>query len=189
MATLQADPRIRAFLDLIALSEGTSSSPITRADGYDIIVTGIDGGNRFDDFSTHPFADHQLAIVVRDAEPPVYGRNQAGQVDPSIVLSKAKPPLKSTASGRYQITYPTWSYLYPYLDDRSFSPRAQDAAAIKLLEQCAAYVDIIQQDIPRAINRAALTWASFPGNSYSQGGHSEAKLLEWYAASIEAQKV
>ena len=33
----------RAFLDMLAYSEGTSTSPATKDRGYDVIVTGIDG--------------------------------------------------------------------------------------------------------------------------------------------------
>ena len=34
-----------AFLDMLAWSEGTSTSPATAMDGYDVIVTGIDKNN------------------------------------------------------------------------------------------------------------------------------------------------
>lgn len=40
----------KAFLDMIAFSEGTSTCKATRHDGYDVIV----GGTVFEDFSDHP---------------------------------------------------------------------------------------------------------------------------------------
>ena len=36
------NPNLKAFLDMIAFAEGTSTSPATRRNGYDVIVTGSD---------------------------------------------------------------------------------------------------------------------------------------------------
>ena len=47
----------RAFLDTLAFSEGTSNHPLTVNDGYDVIVTGVDGPEVFTDYSAHPFAN------------------------------------------------------------------------------------------------------------------------------------
>jgi len=33
----------KAFLDVVATSEGTCTSPATKNNGYDVIVTGVDG--------------------------------------------------------------------------------------------------------------------------------------------------
>ena len=44
------NPNRKAFLDMIAVSEGTSTHKNTRNDGYDIIV----GGSTFNDYSKHP---------------------------------------------------------------------------------------------------------------------------------------
>lgn len=50
----------KAFGDLLAYSEGTSTSPATRNNGYDVIVTGIDGKPEiFTDYSDHPFAHYE----------------------------------------------------------------------------------------------------------------------------------
>lgn len=147
-----------AFLDLIALSEGTSTSKYTHDDGYDIIVTGVNGPNTFLDYSAHPFAAGRPAIVVRTA--------------PTL--------LESTASGRYQITLPTWRALQAVLHLNTFSPRDQDLAALQLLKACRAYGPIAAGNISAAIEAAAHTWASFPGNSYRQPTHVEAMLLTAY---------
>ena len=53
MATINTDPRIVAMLDLVAWSEGTQLHPLTKCNGYDVIVTGDDGMHTFTDFSTH----------------------------------------------------------------------------------------------------------------------------------------
>ena len=147
-----------AFLDLIALSEGTSNSEYTHDDGYDIIVTGVNGPNTFLDYSNHPFAAGRPAIVVRTA--------------PTL--------LESTASGRYQIILPTWRALQAVLHLNTFSPRDQDLAALQLLKACRAYGPIAAGNISAAIEAAAHTWASFPGNSYRQPTHVEAMLLTAY---------
>ena len=46
-----------AFLDMLASAEGTGNHPATAMDGYDVIVTGIDGKPEvFREFTDHPFA-------------------------------------------------------------------------------------------------------------------------------------
>lgn len=50
------DPKVKAFLDLIAWSEGA---------GYDTIVTGVRGPEVFTDFSDHPFAGGRQPQVIR----------------------------------------------------------------------------------------------------------------------------
>src|SRR4051794_39787289 len=51
------------FLNLIAFAEGTSTSPYTQNDGYDVIVNGMDGHHEFTDYSEHPFAVGRPGIV------------------------------------------------------------------------------------------------------------------------------
>ena len=60
------DGKLKAFLDLIAYSEGTSTSSVTKNDGYDVIVTGVDGPSIFTDYSDHPFANGGSVVVRRD---------------------------------------------------------------------------------------------------------------------------
>lgn len=153
MAILALTKNLSAFLDLIAASEGTSSSPLTSCDGYDVIVTGIQGPNRFSDYSGHPFAHGRRPIIVRNT--------------PTLI--------GSTASGRYQITLPTWRNLIVTLKSSLFTPQNQDAAAVLLLKECSALNLIYSAQIPKAITAACETWASFPGNSYGQG----VRTMEW----------
>ena len=41
------DPKLKSFLDLVAWSEGTSTSTHTQNDGYDVVVSGVDGPEIF----------------------------------------------------------------------------------------------------------------------------------------------
>ena len=165
MARIAVTASVAAFLDLIARSEGTSTAPNTKDDGYDIIVSGVDGPNAFTDYSAHPFA--------------------AGRAP--IQINKATPPALSTASGRYQIILPTWKNIAAARGLGTFSPQNQDLAAMELAAQCGALNFISAGQIPRAISAACETWASFPGNSYSQGGRTLDWLTQQYAACLAAQ--
>lgn len=167
MATVKAGKTLQAFLDLIAISEGTSTSPITRADGYDIIVNGIDGPMKFADYSHHPFSLGRAPICVRMSPTPLY----------------------STASGRYQLILPTWQEISGKYKIGTFSPANQDLAALHLLDECRAAEHIVLLEIPAAIEAAAETWASFPGNLYNQGGNSLNWLLATYQTCLSAQSV
>ena len=167
MATIKAGRIFCAFLDLIAASEGTCSHPLTRADGYDVIVSGVDGHHIFTDYSTHPFA---------------LGR-------PPVCVRASIPPLLSTASGRYQLIWPTWEALKGIIHAGTFSPQNQDFAALRLLDECHASDMIRGGKIDLAIYACNETWASFPGNLYKQGGKPIEWLLETYATLLEAQGV
>ena len=166
MARLALVKPLAAFLDLVASSEGTTHNTATHDDGYDVIVEGIHGPNSFADYSAHPFASGRAPVIVRTA--------------PTL--------LESTASGRYQITLPTWKRITATWTSKIFSPQAQDAAALELLKQCRALNFIDTGNITAAIEAACETWASFPGNSYGQGGRTLAWLLEEYNTLLAAQQ-
>lgn len=146
------------FLDLIAFSEATSTSSLTKNSGYDVIVTGLDGPEVFTDFSDHPFAK---------------GR-------PAKQLNHATPSLFSTASGRYQMLLRIWRAYQQMLHLPDFSPLSQDLVAIRIIKECGA-IDVIQAgDISKAIGMCAHIWASFPGNDYNQNAHPMDKLMvQW----------
>lgn len=133
-----------AFMDMIAYAEGTSTSPITACDGYDVIVTGIDGRHSFTDFSTHPFANGRSSIVV----------NSKG--------------LTSNASGRYQFMLKDWSHYKALLALPDFGQLSQDRWCIQLLKERRALAAILAGDLPTAISRCSNIWASLPGNGYGQ---------------------
>ena len=78
MPVINTHQNIAAFLDMLAVSEGTANHPLTKNRGYDVIVTGVDGKPEiFTDYSDHPFAHGRPAKVF----------NRRGE--------------KSTASGRF----------------------------------------------------------------------------------------
>lgn len=149
------DPKIAAFLSLIAWSEFTSANPATNDDGYDIIVSGENGANTFTDYSDHPFANGRPPIVV-DAH------------------------LSSTASGRYQQMLHDWRYYKIHLDLPDFGHDSQDRMAIQHISECNAIHLIEAGDIAGAIKACSRIWASFPGNDYGQGGHSLSDLVAEY---------
>jgi muramidase (phage lysozyme) len=178
MPTLKPDPRFAAFLDLIAWSEGTSTHKLTHFDGYDVIVSGVDGLHTFADFSAHPFAGGREPILVRAAVPLAV---TAGAV--------SQPAVHSTASGRYQITLPTWSNLSCKISLPTFAPQFQDAAALGLIEEAHATAPLLNNAPHLAITRCAATWASFPGNDYGQGGRSLTDLLSRYDELLQTARI
>lgn len=157
------DPKLSAFLDLIAWSEGTSTSPATLDSGYDVIVSGINGAHTFTDYSTHPFANGRPPIVV----------NHSG--------------LKSTASGRYQQMLRNWTVYKVQLNLPDFGHDSQDKMALQLISEVKATDLILAGNIQDAITACSSRWASFPG-TYQQGNgpHSMATLVAQYTSLLNA---
>ena len=149
---------VAKFLDLIAWSEGTSDSPVTRDDGYDVVVTGIDGPEIFTDFSDHPFAKGRPSVVVR-----------------------REPLLTSTAAGRYQLMLRWWRAYQEMLGLKDFSPLSQDKVALRQMKERHAIAAVLAGDIAEAIMDCSNIWASFPGNDYAQAGGKtlEDLMAQW----------
>jgi muramidase (phage lysozyme) len=156
------DPRYKSFLDLIAWSEGTSTSPITANDGYDVIVTGMDGPSVFTDYSKHPFEDGGSVTV------------------------RINPTLISTAAGRYQLLARYWRAYKVQLSLPDYSPASQDAVALQQMKERDALTYLEADNPQQAIERCATIWASFPTNDYGQGGKGMGDLLAKYWALMEA---
>ncbi len=137
MPVINTHQNIAAFLDMLAVSEGTVNHPLTKNRGYDVIVTGLDGKPEiFTDYSDHPFAHGRPAKVF----------NRRGE--------------KSTASGRYQQLYLFWPHYRKQLALPDFSPLSQDRLAIQLIRERGALDDIRAGRIERAISRCRNIWAS-----------------------------
>lgn len=162
IATSEAGLYVPQFLDLIGFSEGTSTSPITANDGYDVIVTGVSGPEVFTDYSHHPFSDGRPPKLIR-----------------------ANPVLVSTASGRYQILSRYFSAYKLSLHLPDFSPLSQDKVAAQMIRERAALKPIEEGDIPTAIRLVSSIWASFPGNAYGQNPHSLDTLMAQWAKIVE----
>lgn len=142
---------------MIGVSEGTSTSPITQDRGYDIIVTGIDGPERFDDYRDHPFA----------------GGRKPKQINHS--------GLYSTASGKYQFMLKDWSYYRALLHLLDFGPDSQDAWATQLIRERGALSLIDAGNFDAAVARVSNLWASLPGAGFGQRENALAKLRDVYA--------
>lgn len=141
-----------AFMDMIAWAEGTSSSPITQNDGYDIIVNSVDAAGhlvrtRFDDYSDHPFANGRKSLPI----------NSKG--------------LTSNASGRGQIMLYWWRLYKVSLKLPDFSPDSQDRYMEQQLIERKAIPFLLAHDLYSAIEACSNIWASLPGkgNTYNQG--------------------
>lgn len=155
----------KAFLDMIGVSEGTSTSPATQNGGYDVIVTGFDRiPEVFTDYSNHPFANGRPSKVI----------NSHG--------------LTSNASGKYQIMLRDWPHYRALLDldnktlypDGAFSPAAQDAYALQLIRERSALPLIDVGNFSMAVARCSNLWASLPGAGYGQHENQLARLEDAY---------
>lgn len=160
---------VPAFLDLIAFSEGTSSSRITKNDGYDVIVTGVAGPEIFTDYRSHPFVG-----------PPV-------RTPKLIRAAGANPALSSTASGRYQLLGRYYSFYIVKLGLHDFTPLSQDLIAIEQIRERGALPYIVSGEIREAIGMCSSLWASMPkssaGSAYAgQNAHSVDTLLAKFSA-------
>ena len=142
---------------MLAWSEGTSTSPATKRDGYGVIVTGIDREpETFTDFSDHPFAGGRKSKVI----------NSKG--------------LTSNASGRYQQMLKDWPHYKKQLRLPDFGPLSQDLLAIQHIRECRALDDVKAGRFAVAVNKCRNIWASLPGAGYSQPEHDISKLLAQY---------
>lgn len=139
---------VAAFLDMLAWSEGTSTSPATKCDGYDVIVTGIDRKPEiFTDFSAHPFSRGRPSKVI----------NSRG--------------LTSNAAGRYQHMLKDYAHYRALLKLPDFGPASQDKWAVQLIRERGALPDIQAGRLSAAVSKCRNIWASLPGAGYGQPEH------------------
>ena len=139
---------VAAFLDMLAWSEGTSTSPATVCDGYDVIVTGIDKRPEvFTDFSVHPFSRGRPSKVI----------NSKG--------------LTSNAAGRYQHMLKDYPHYRDLLKLPDFGPASQDKWAVQLIRERGALGDIQAGRLAAAVSKCRNIWASLPGAGYNQPEH------------------
>ena len=148
----------KAFLDMLSVSEGTSTSPSTKNNGYDVVVTGVDGKPEvFTDFSDHPFNKGRASKII----------NSKG--------------LTSNASGRYQFMLRDWHHYRDQLHLVDFGPDAQDAWAIQLIHERSALPLIDGGKFALAVSACSNLWASLPGAGYGQHENLIAKLESTYS--------
>lgn len=133
-----------AFLDMLASSEGTSSDPVTQDDGYDVLVTGVNGPARFASYATFP----NVLVKVNDAG------------------------LYSSAAGRYQLLNRWWVAYSSLLKLSDFSPLSQDLIALQQIRESRALPYIDAGNLTQAIALCNHIWASLTGSPYGQHTNS-----------------
>jgi muramidase (phage lysozyme) len=155
----------KAFLDMLAVSEGTSTCPATENDGYDVVVMGSDRvWEIFTDYSAHPFS-------------PEYPNNIGVKRPSKVINSKG---LTSNACGRYQFMLKDWAHYRDQLHLPDFGPESQDKWAIQLIRERGALPLIDGGDFELAVQRCKNLWASLPGAGYGQPEHDLEKLQTAY---------
>ena len=145
-----ADANERAFLDMIAFSEGTAGP-----DGY---------------FAMFGFPAPGRTAANLDDHPGLYFEFE----------DRAGNRLKTSAAGRYQFLLRTWRELQRSLNLPDFGPASQDAAALELVRQRGALNDVRAGRLQAAIAKCAKTWASLPGAGYNQPERKIPQLLAAY---------
>lgn len=151
----------KAFLDLIAYSEGTSAA----TDPYRVC-----------------FGYKHTIFDLRD-HPAVTGEWRGEKLpDKHCLGAGLRPGCVSTAAGRYQLIKPTWLSCKTALRLSNFFPSSQDAAALLLISQARALPDIHSGRLSDAIAKCRRIWASLPGAGYSQPEHSLASLEKHFTA-------
>lgn len=156
-AVMEISKNLKAFLQMLKYSEGTSTSSATKCDGYDVIVTGVDGkAEVFTNFSDHPFAGGRKSKVI----------NSKG--------------LTSNAAGAYQFMLHDWAHYKALLKLPDFSPASQDKWCIQLIRERSALALIEAGQITQAIAKCRNLWASLPGAGYGQHENALTKLLNYY---------
>jgi lysozyme len=91
--------------------------------------------------------------------------------------------IHETASGAFQITYPTWAKLKARLSLPDFSPQSQNAAALELIREAGALDLVYAGRVTEAIERCHGIWASLPGSTSGQPQRSMAQLIQAYGDS------
>ena len=146
-----------AFLDVLAWSELGADNLSRSDDGYNVIVTGIDGKlELFNDYSRHPFEGGRKSKVI----------NSRG--------------LTSNAAGRYQQMLKDWPHYRDQLKLPDFGSISQDRLALQHIKECRALPDVHSGQFESAIAKCRNIWASLPGAGYGQREHRLEDLLAQY---------
>lgn len=154
-AIIDTNQNVNAFLQAIALAEGTAN----QADPYRVCYAYR--------HQIQSFADH----------PAITGEWKGEKLSDKLCAAAGLGPgCVSTAAGKYQITKGTWSSLKKRLGLKDFAPASQDAAAIELLREAGALGHIEQGRVAEAVAASRKIWASLPGAGYSQPERSLAWL-------------
>lgn len=110
-------PNLRAFLDMIAVSELGEGLLAVSDNGYNVLV----GSSPKAPILFESYADHPRRVMT---------------------LGIKGKSIKSSAAGRYQLLARYFDAYRRQLDLKDFSPAAQDAIAIQQIRECRALPDI-----------------------------------------------
>ena len=162
------NPKILAFLAMVAKSEGTFDHPLTKCSGYDVIVTGDVaageiGQEVFTNFSYHPFSLGRKSKIIR--------------TEPEI--------LRSSASGRYQIELFIWKSYSTGYGLTNFSSASQDKVCYELIRERGGVPLILAGSIESAIAKCNPIWASLPGSPINQPHTKMADLVQFYNEQLQ----
>jgi len=86
----------------------------------------------------------------------------------------------SSASGRYQILYKTWTYLKNKYHLKDFSPKNQDRAAILLIKESYGLRDLLLGRFNNLCKKIGKVWSPIPYNNYGQPKKSISYLNYFY---------
>lgn len=151
---------VLAYLDMLAWSELGSDYLSRSDDGYNVVVTGVDGKlELFTGYASHPFAGGRQSKAI----------NSKG--------------LTSNACGRYQFMLRDWAHYRDALKLPDFAPLSQDRWAIQLIKERNALLDVKAGRIREAIAKCKNLWASLPGAGYNQREHKLEDLLAHFIAA------
>lgn len=151
-------PNLRAFLDMIAVSELGEALLEASDNGYNVIV----GSTPRNPILFDSYADHPRRVI--------------------DLRIKGKA-IKSSAAGRYQLLARYWDAYRRQLDLKDFSPTSQDLIAIQQIRERRALPDIEAGRFVTAVRKVKNIWASLPGAGYGQHENAIERLQ---AAYLEA---
>jgi len=100
---------------------------------------------------------------------------------PKVYVPLTRYKVTSSAAGRYQFLWKTWQALALKLNLPDFGPVSQDRAAIELIRERKALLDVREGNIIAAIQKCRPIWASLPGAGYGQREHKMTDLLREYS--------
>jgi muramidase (phage lysozyme) len=141
---------LRAFLQMIAVSELTARLLACSDNGYNVLVGSTPDHPRL--FSS--YADH-----------------------PRQLIDLPRLNTRSTAAGRYQILARYFDVYKKQLGLTDFSPASQDAIAVQMIRECGALADIEAGHFQEAVYKCRSRWASLPGAGYGQRENTMDELV------------
>lgn len=117
------------------------------------------GGKRIESLSKHP---NVVGIVTKDG--------------------------KSTAFGRYQITYSTYKDVASKVGVTDMSPQSQDKLAVYLLNRAGGLSDILAGNFTKGISKARNVWVSFPNSKVGQREVSTKEIANFIGSGYTPSK-